>query len=70
MPAFLKQFDPALAAAADKAALEGGALSTDQFNVLVDLLTPGFELSTLMLADYKSKLPAPAESKPEPDATS
>jgi hypothetical protein len=69
MPALLKQFDPELAAAAEKAGV-GGALTEDQFNVLVDLLTPGFELSTLMLADYKSKLPAPAESKPEPDATS
>lgn len=69
MPALLKQFDPELAATAEKAGA-GGALTEDQFNVLVDLLTPGFELSTLMLADYKSKLPAPAESKPEPDATS
>jgi hypothetical protein len=68
MPALLKQFDPELAAAAEKAGV--GALTEDQFNVLVDLLTPGYELSTLMLADYKSKLPATAEEKPTADATS
>jgi hypothetical protein len=70
MPAFLKQFDPALAAAAGKAALESGALSTDQFNVLVDLLTPGYELSTLMLADYKSQHPTKVEPTPPNEATS
>lgn len=65
MPKFLKQFDPDLAAAAEKAG-GSGALSDEQFNVLVDLLTPGYELSSLMLADYKSKLP---EAKPEPEAS-
>ena len=69
MPALLKQFDPELAAAAEKAGV-GGALTEDQFNVLVDLLTPGFELSTLMLADYKSKLAAASEPEPKVEATS
>lgn len=31
------------------------ALSESQFQILVDLLTPGYELSSIMLADYKAR---------------
>ena len=46
-----------------------GALSDDQFAELKALLQPGFELSTLMLAEYKAKMEAarePAAKKPAP----
>lgn len=38
-------------------------LADDQMQELKQLLQPGFELSTLMLADYKAQR---AEAKPEP----
>lgn len=37
-------------------------LSAEQFDKIVDLLTPGYELSKLMLADYMERATAPHPS--------
>lgn len=39
---------------------EGSALTDEQFAELKALLQPGFEFSTLMLAEYKAARAAPA----------
>ena len=46
-------------------------LSDAQFEKLVALLQPGYELSTLMLADYKARMAVGAPpADPPPDAPS
>jgi hypothetical protein len=40
---------------------KAAVLSADQFEVLTEMLRPGYELATLMLADYKSKAAAASE---------
>lgn len=42
-------------------------LSDDQFAKLVELLTPGYELSKLMLATQFAKDACPAQPKPGDD---
>ena len=48
MPHFTNQHDP------DQAE-KTVTISEKQFQILVDMLTPGYELSSLMLAEYKAK---------------
>jgi hypothetical protein len=41
-------------------------LSDEQFDKIVELLTPGYELSIMYLAQMKAQAPkAPEETKPE-----
>ena len=46
------------------------ALSDEQFAELKALLQPGFELSTLMLAEYKMAHQQPADAPADPTGTS
>ena len=42
--------------------VQSAALSDEQFAELKKLLHPGYELSSLMLADYKAKIAAAADA--------
>lgn len=59
MPSNMRQHEPAAIP----------AMSDEQFDRLVALLQPGFELSTLMLADYKAQRAALANESRAADTT-
>jgi hypothetical protein len=42
------------------------ALSDDQFNKLIELLTPGYEVSKIYLAQYQEGKPATASEPKDP----